>query len=251
MVSQGIVNQFCRSGAIERSIETVREALRERAQTLCEALPRELPDARFVAPAGRLLPVGRPARRAPTSTPCSRPPPSAACSSSRARTSCSRAASHRCAWPTPASRRRRSRRASTRLAEAYAEVGAGAGPMRRDEVRALGELAGEAAAGVADQVREVHDGIAERVFGVRRARRRAPVRVVHDRRRRRAPTPAAAGADRRAVVRSGAMRAQPDPPAATRRRSSRHAAGRLAVGALNGAWGDPLAAARQRARAER
>ena len=35
---RAIVNQFCRSGALDRSIETVREALRERAQTLCEAL---------------------------------------------------------------------------------------------------------------------------------------------------------------------------------------------------------------------
>jgi 2-aminoadipate transaminase len=52
MVSQGIVNEFCRSGAIEVSIETVKEALRERAQTLCAAVERELPDARFVAPEG-------------------------------------------------------------------------------------------------------------------------------------------------------------------------------------------------------
>ena len=40
------------SGALERSIETVREALRERADTLCDALQRELPDARFVKPEG-------------------------------------------------------------------------------------------------------------------------------------------------------------------------------------------------------
>jgi DNA-binding transcriptional MocR family regulator len=52
MVAQGIVNQFCRSGALERSIETVKAALRARAQTLCQALERELPDARFVAPQG-------------------------------------------------------------------------------------------------------------------------------------------------------------------------------------------------------
>jgi 2-aminoadipate transaminase len=52
MVSQAIVNQFCRSGAIERSIATVRDALRERAQTLCRALAEELPDARFVPPQG-------------------------------------------------------------------------------------------------------------------------------------------------------------------------------------------------------
>jgi 2-aminoadipate transaminase len=52
MVSQGIVNQFCRSGAVDRSIATVRDALRERAQTLCRALSERLPDARFVAPEG-------------------------------------------------------------------------------------------------------------------------------------------------------------------------------------------------------
>jgi 2-aminoadipate transaminase len=52
MVSQAIVHQFCLSGALERSIDVVREALRERAQTLCEALERELPDARFVKPTG-------------------------------------------------------------------------------------------------------------------------------------------------------------------------------------------------------
>ncbi len=52
MVAQAIVNQFCRSGAIERSIETVREALRERARTLCDALAEHLPDARFVEPEG-------------------------------------------------------------------------------------------------------------------------------------------------------------------------------------------------------
>ena len=52
MVAQGIVNQFCRSGAIDRSIATVRDALRERAQTLCDELSAQLPDARFVAPEG-------------------------------------------------------------------------------------------------------------------------------------------------------------------------------------------------------
>jgi DNA-binding transcriptional MocR family regulator len=52
MVAQAIVNDFCRSGALERSIETVSSALRERAETLCAALERELPDARFVAPEG-------------------------------------------------------------------------------------------------------------------------------------------------------------------------------------------------------
>ena len=52
MVSQAIVTEFCRSGAIEQSIETVKNALRERRDALCEALERELPEARFVPPDG-------------------------------------------------------------------------------------------------------------------------------------------------------------------------------------------------------
>jgi 2-aminoadipate transaminase len=52
MVSQGIVHQFCECGALGRSIETVKDALGERAATLCAALERSLPDARFVAPQG-------------------------------------------------------------------------------------------------------------------------------------------------------------------------------------------------------
>jgi DNA-binding transcriptional MocR family regulator len=52
MVAQAIVNQFCRSGAIAGSIEAVKAALSQRARTLCEALRRELPDARFIEPEG-------------------------------------------------------------------------------------------------------------------------------------------------------------------------------------------------------
>ncbi len=52
MVSQSIVNQFCRSGALEQSIETVKSALHERAQTLCDSLSSKLPDARFAPPEG-------------------------------------------------------------------------------------------------------------------------------------------------------------------------------------------------------
>jgi DNA-binding transcriptional MocR family regulator len=52
MVAQSIVNQFCRSGAIDRSIETVRNALRERRDALVAALERELPEARFTPPQG-------------------------------------------------------------------------------------------------------------------------------------------------------------------------------------------------------
>ncbi|HEX5147382.1 MAG TPA: PLP-dependent aminotransferase family protein [Conexibacter sp.] len=52
MVAQSIVNEFCRGGAFERSIETVKAALGERASALCAALRRELPEARFVEPQG-------------------------------------------------------------------------------------------------------------------------------------------------------------------------------------------------------
>jgi len=52
MVAQGIVNRFVRSGALEASIETVKAALSERAETLALALERELPQARFVRPQG-------------------------------------------------------------------------------------------------------------------------------------------------------------------------------------------------------
>jgi 2-aminoadipate transaminase len=52
MVAQSIVYEFCASGAIERSIETVRTALAKRALTLANALRRELPEAEFVAPEG-------------------------------------------------------------------------------------------------------------------------------------------------------------------------------------------------------
>jgi 2-aminoadipate transaminase len=52
MVAQSIVYEFCASGAIERSIDTVRAALSERAAVLESALRRELPEAEFVAPEG-------------------------------------------------------------------------------------------------------------------------------------------------------------------------------------------------------
>jgi DNA-binding transcriptional MocR family regulator len=52
MVSQSIVYEFCASGAIDRSIETVKAALAERAQTLADALRSDLADAQFVQPQG-------------------------------------------------------------------------------------------------------------------------------------------------------------------------------------------------------
>jgi DNA-binding transcriptional MocR family regulator len=52
MVAQAIVAEFCASGAIDRSIATVKAALRERRDATCDALARHLPDARFVTPEG-------------------------------------------------------------------------------------------------------------------------------------------------------------------------------------------------------
>ncbi|TDC26615.1 PLP-dependent aminotransferase family protein [Micromonospora sp. 15K316] len=52
MVAQAIVHQFCVSGEIDRSIETVRAALGERARALAESLRHHLPEARFVEPDG-------------------------------------------------------------------------------------------------------------------------------------------------------------------------------------------------------
>src|SRR5207302_1701499 len=52
MVAQAIVNEFCRSGALEHSVATVKSALQARAAALAEALRRELPAARFVSPQG-------------------------------------------------------------------------------------------------------------------------------------------------------------------------------------------------------
>ncbi len=112
MVAQSIVYEFCASGALERSIETVRTALAKRVRTLEVALRKELPEAEFVPPEGGYfmwvtLPEG---------TDVARP----AQGRHRAgggvreghRLPAWRAARIRCASPTRASRRSRSRRAS-------------------------------------------------------------------------------------------------------------------------------------------
>jgi 2-aminoadipate transaminase len=52
MVAQSIVYEFCASGALERSIETVRTALAKRVRTLEVALHSELSEAEFVTPEG-------------------------------------------------------------------------------------------------------------------------------------------------------------------------------------------------------
>ncbi len=62
MVAQSIVYEFCASGAIERSIETVKAALAERAQTLGERAAQRAGGGRVRGAAGRLLHVGDAAR---------------------------------------------------------------------------------------------------------------------------------------------------------------------------------------------
>jgi 2-aminoadipate transaminase len=52
MVAQSIVNQFARSGRMDGAIATVKNALRDRRDTLVAALERELPEARFSPPSG-------------------------------------------------------------------------------------------------------------------------------------------------------------------------------------------------------
>src|SRR5919204_22159 len=52
MVAQSIVNQFVRSGRMDSAIATVKNALRERRDTLVTALQRELPEADFSPPEG-------------------------------------------------------------------------------------------------------------------------------------------------------------------------------------------------------
>jgi DNA-binding transcriptional MocR family regulator len=52
MVSQAIVAEFCDSGAIDGSIETVKRALRERRDATCAALQEHIPEAQFVVPEG-------------------------------------------------------------------------------------------------------------------------------------------------------------------------------------------------------
>jgi hypothetical protein len=108
--------------------------------------------------------------------------------------------------------------------------------MRRDELKALADLAGEAAAGIAGQARGVHAGIAARVFGAL-GPTATPVRLAHD--RISAGAYAAASALSGGVVRgsaSAASVARPDDGPSI----ADALAGRLAVGAVNGMWGDRL-----------
>lgn len=52
MVSEAIVHQFCVSGDIDRSIQTVSTALAERARVLAESIRKHIPGATFTEPDG-------------------------------------------------------------------------------------------------------------------------------------------------------------------------------------------------------
>jgi DNA-binding transcriptional MocR family regulator len=52
MVAQSLVYEFCSSGAIDRSIATVKDALSRRVARLTAALDRDLPEAKYQAPEG-------------------------------------------------------------------------------------------------------------------------------------------------------------------------------------------------------
>ncbi len=108
--------------------------------------------------------------------------------------------------------------------------------MNSAEIEAVGELAGEAAAGLASQIQELHRGIARRTFGAV-GPGAAVVKSAHD-----AIAGAAyAGAKTltRSLVKAGAsaVRAAQPPDAPSLERAT---VGRFAIGALNGAFGDTL-----------
>ena len=52
MIAESIIWELCRSGALERNIESVNAALRARRDALVEALREHIPEARFVVPEG-------------------------------------------------------------------------------------------------------------------------------------------------------------------------------------------------------
>src|SRR5947209_17734912 len=108
--------------------------------------------------------------------------------------------------------------------------------MLSKEVKALGDLAGAAAAGLAGQIQDMHQGIAQRAFEAV-GPGATPVKLVNDRVAE-AAYRAARGLSASAV-RAGAIalgRARPhDAPS-----FEQAPAGRVVIGALNGAFGDTL-----------
>ena len=62
MLAESIVLELCRSGELDRNIDFVKGELKARCEALVAALREQIPEAEFVVPAGRLLPLARPRR---------------------------------------------------------------------------------------------------------------------------------------------------------------------------------------------
>jgi pimeloyl-ACP methyl ester carboxylesterase len=109
--------------------------------------------------------------------------------------------------------------------------------VRGSELKAAGELAGEALGGAGAIVRDVQRGVAARVFGLL-GWGAAPVRVAHDGISTAVHSSVRAGL--RAVPRGGGRAlALSAPPGAPRLADT--PGGSFALGAINGMWGDRLA----------
>jgi pimeloyl-ACP methyl ester carboxylesterase len=108
--------------------------------------------------------------------------------------------------------------------------------MRSQEVRALGELASDALGGAAARIEEMHEGIAQRVFDSV-GQTAAPVRLIHNGIAHGVHTGlrAAVGAAVRTGARVISLTRPPEAPSI-----EQATIGRLAIGALNGAFGDRL-----------
>jgi DNA-binding transcriptional MocR family regulator len=52
MLAEAVVCELCESGGLERNIEVVNAALRDRRDALVEALRERIPEAEFVVPGG-------------------------------------------------------------------------------------------------------------------------------------------------------------------------------------------------------
>jgi len=108
--------------------------------------------------------------------------------------------------------------------------------VRREEIAAFGQLAGDAAGGLTSQIQQMHQGIAGRVWRwVGPAAR--PVRLVHDQIAERGYTAArelTRGIVSGGISALGAAQSQEAPSL------ERTVGGRAVVGALNGMWGDSL-----------
>ncbi len=108
--------------------------------------------------------------------------------------------------------------------------------MQPDEVTALGELAGDAVAGLTGHVRDIHQGIATRVWGSVGSSA-VPVREAHDRIAKGvyAAVSGSLGALARTGGRALGARTEVDAPSI-----EGSLTGRVALGVLNGAFGDKL-----------